>query len=66
MWKNGDSDLLPGLQTSTESGRRKHCQRGGDADREMDHLDNLRVGELTAGESLYPFWVSYKQFCDIS
>jgi hypothetical protein len=66
MWKNGDSDLLPGLQASAESGRRKHCQHGGNADREMHHLDNLRVEELTARKSLYPFWVSYKQFCDIS
>jgi hypothetical protein len=32
----------------------------------MHHLDNLQIGELTAGKSLYPFWVSYKQFCDIS
>ena len=65
MWKNGDFDLLPGLQTSTESGSRKHCQHGGNADREMQHLDNLHVGELTARASLYPFRGSYKQICDM-
>jgi hypothetical protein len=60
------SERLPGLQASTESGRGKHCQHGGDADREMQHLDNLQVEELTARKSLSPFRVSYKQFCDIS
>jgi hypothetical protein len=66
MWKNGDSDLLlPGLQTSTGGGSREHCQDGGDADREMHHLENLHVGELTARASLYPFRGGYKQICDI-
>jgi hypothetical protein len=31
----------------------------------MKHLDNLQLGELTAGMSLYPFWVSFKKLLDI-
>jgi hypothetical protein len=31
----------------------------------MQHLDNLHVGELTARESLYPFWGRFKKVFNI-
>jgi hypothetical protein len=56
---------LPGLQASAERSNGKRCQYGGDTSREMQHLGNLPVGELTAMSSLYPFWVRFKKVFDI-
>jgi hypothetical protein len=56
---------LPGLQASAKRRNSKRCQHGGEARREMQHLDNLQVGELTAGVSLYPLWVRFKKVFDI-
>ena len=52
---------LPGFKCSAEDSNGKRCQNGGETSGEMEHLDNLHVGELTAAVSLYPFWVRFKE-----
>jgi hypothetical protein len=56
---------LPDLHAAAEKGSCNNCRQGGKASREMEHLDNLRVGELTARTSLYPVWVSFKKVSEI-
>jgi hypothetical protein len=52
---------LPGFKCSAEESNGERCQHGGEASGEMEHLDNLHVGELTATVSLYPVWVRFKE-----